>query len=74
MITMEAVFLSFLGFIPGAAASTGLYAVLANSTGLLLTMTLPSMIFVLVLTLVMCIGSGLLAVRKLLSADPANLF
>jgi putative ABC transport system permease protein len=48
--------------------------VLANSTGLLLKMTLPSMVFVLVLTLVMCIGSGLLAVRKLLSADPANLF
>jgi putative ABC transport system permease protein len=74
MITMEAVFLSFFGFIPGAAASTGLYAVLANSTGLLLNMTLPSMIFVLLLTLLMCIGSGLLAVRKLLAADPANLF
>jgi putative ABC transport system permease protein len=74
MITMEAVFLSIFGFFPGAVASTGLYAVLANSTGLLLKMTLSSMVFVLALTLAMCIGSGLLAVRKLLAADPANLF
>ena len=37
-------------------------------------MTLASMALVLVLTLAMCIASGLLAVRKLLAADPANLF
>jgi putative ABC transport system permease protein len=74
MITMEAVFLSFFGFVPGAAASTGLYMLLANSTGLLLKMKLSSMILVLVLTLAMCVLSGLLAVRKLLAADPATLF
>jgi putative ABC transport system permease protein len=37
-------------------------------------MTLASMVTVLVLTISMCIASGLLAVRKLLAADPANLF
>jgi putative ABC transport system permease protein len=74
LIAMEAVLLSFIGFVPGAIASTGLYAALANSTGLLLRMTLPSMGFVLVLTVAMCLASGLLAVRKLLAADPATLF
>lgn len=74
LIAMEAVLLSFIGFVPGAIASTGLYIALANSTGLLLRMTLPSMGFVLVLTLAMCLASGLLAVRKLLAADPATLF
>jgi putative ABC transport system permease protein len=74
LIGMEAVFLSLIGFVPGVAASTGLYAALANSTGLLLKMTLPSMALVLALTLAMCLASGLLAVRKLLAADPATLF
>jgi putative ABC transport system permease protein len=74
LIAAEAVLLSFIGFVPGAIASTGLYALLANSTGLLLRMTLPSMALVLVLTLAMCLLSGMLAVRKLLSADPATLF
>lgn len=74
LIVMEAVLLSIVGFIPGVIASTGLYAVLANSTGLLLTMTVPSMVFVLALTLAMCVTSGVLAVRKLLAADPASLF
>lgn len=74
MIVTEAVLLSLIGFVPGAIVSAALYAVLANVTGLLLQMSLPSMALVLTLTLVMCIGSGLLAVRKLLAADPANLF
>ncbi len=74
MIVTEAVFLSIIGFIPGVVASTGLYAVLAKSTGLLLQMSLPSMALVLGLTLAMCICSGVLAVRKLLAADPASLF
>jgi putative ABC transport system permease protein len=74
LIVTEAVLLSFIGFVPGVVFSTALYAVLANATGLLLTMTVPSMAFVLVLTLGMCIVSGVLAVRKLLAADPANLF
>jgi putative ABC transport system permease protein len=74
LIVTEAVLLSVIGFIPGAIASLGLYALLAGATGLLLKMTMGSMLLVLVLTLGMCIGSGVLAVRKLLAADPASLF
>lgn len=74
LIVTESVLLSFIGFIPGLIVSTGLYALLANSTGLLLRMTPQAILMVLILTIVMCIASGLLAVRKLLAADPANLF
>lgn len=74
LIVVEAVYLSLIGFVPGLVASTGLYALLARSTGLLLKMTLASMALVLMLTLAMCISSGVLAVRKLLAADPATLF
>jgi len=74
LIVMEAVLLSIIGFIPGTLVSAGLYHVLADATGLLLRMTPQSVLLVLVLTMLMCIASGLLAVRKLLAADPANLF
>lgn len=73
-IVVEAVLLSFIGFVPGLAVSSALYSVLADATGLLLRMTPGSMALVLTLTIGMCIASGLLAVRKLLAADPANLF
>jgi putative ABC transport system permease protein len=74
LIVVEAVLLSLIGFVPGLIVSTGLYSVLADSTGLQLRMTLDSIVLVLVLTNAMCIASGMLAVRKLLAADPANLF
>jgi len=74
LIATEAVLLSIIGFVPGAIASFALYGALANATGLLLQMTLATMAFVFVATVIMCNFSGLLAVRKLLSADPASLF
>lgn len=74
LIAVEAVLLSIIGFVPGAIASFALYGALANATGLLLQMTLATMAFVFVTTVIMCNLSGLLAVRKLLSADPASLF
>jgi putative ABC transport system permease protein len=74
LILVEAVLLSLVGFLPGLLVSTGLYSALADATGLQLRMTLDSILLVLMLTNAMCIASGLLAVRKLLAADPANLF
>ena len=74
LITTEAVLLSLVGFLPGVAVSQLLYSGLASRTGLLLQMTPGSITFVYALTVAMCVASGLLAVRKLLSADPASLF
>lgn len=74
MIVVEALLLAVIGFLPGFLASCGLYTWLADQTGLLMQMTHDSMLFVLLTTIAMCIASGMLAVRKLLAADPASLF
>ena len=47
---------------------------LAYDTGLLLEMKLSHAALVLALTLGMCVASGCLAMRKVLAADPAELF
>jgi putative ABC transport system permease protein len=74
LIVVEALLLSLIGFIPGTLVSLLLYTKLASMTGLQMLMTFECLAQVLVTTVVMCIASGLLAVRKLLSADPASLF
>ncbi len=73
-IVVESFLLSLVGFYPGLLVSMTLYKTVAHSTGLLMQMTSPVMAQVLLLTLAMCIASGMLAVRKLLQADPATLF
>ncbi|AKG24263.1 ABC transporter permease DevC [Calothrix sp. 336/3] len=70
----EALILAILGFIPGAAVSTGLYALTRNATNLPLFMTVARAIQVLILTFIMCIISGAVATRKVQSADPADMF
>ena len=74
LIVVEALLLAVIGFLPGALASYGLYNWLAEQTGLLMQMTVDGVLFVLVATVAMCVASGMLAVRKLLAADPASLF
>jgi putative ABC transport system permease protein len=74
LILTEAVLLAIIGFLPGSAVSAGLYSWLSKKTGLLMAMTLGGLLFVFLATVAMCVTSGMLAVRKLLSADPANLF
>jgi putative ABC transport system permease protein len=73
-VLQEAILLSVLSFIPGLLVSLGLYAVLAKGTGLLMVLNVPRATEVFVLTAVMCLASGCLAMRKVLAADPADLF
>ncbi len=70
----QALCLSVLGFIPGALASTALYGWLAARTGLPLTFSWSLGALVLGLTVLMCVLSGALAIRRLLATDPAELF
>ncbi|MEH2026494.1 ABC transporter permease DevC [Nostoc sp.] len=70
----EAIILAILGFIPGAIAPLGLYALTRNATNLPLYMTVARALTVLTLTMIMCIISGAIATRKLQSADPADMF
>ena len=73
-VLMESVYLSLLSFVPGMLVSLGLYEALARSTGLLMILNVPRAASVLLLTLAMCVASGCLAMRKVLAADPAELF
>jgi putative ABC transport system permease protein len=74
ILLQEALILAILGFIPGFAISLGLYGLIAQATLLPVKMSLDRLVLVLSLTLVMCIASGAIAMRKLQSADPADIF
>jgi putative ABC transport system permease protein len=74
IVLQEALILSILGFVPGMAASIGLYQIAQAATLLPIVMKTDRAIFVLILTILMCIGSGSIAIRKLQAADPADLF
>jgi len=74
VVMQEAVILAVMGFIPGCLISVGLYKLTANATGLLMQMTQTRMINLFVATVVMCIISGAIAVRKVQAYDPAEVF
>lgn len=74
VVFQEALILSVLGYLPGVALSTGLYALTRSATNLPMLMVLDRAVTVLILTLVMCMISGTIAMRKLQSADPADIF
>jgi putative ABC transport system permease protein len=74
LVVRESVYLSLFGFVPGVLISWFLFKLTTILTGLTMALTLGGIAFTLVLTLAMCVLSGLLAVRKLMAADPASLF
>jgi len=74
VVLCEAVLLALVAFAPSLLMGQILYGVLASASGLLLKLTLPRITFVLTLTLAMCASAGLLALRRVLQADPAELF
>jgi len=74
VVLQQAVILAFLGFLPGLVISLGLYAATAWQTRLPVEMTPLRIAGVLGLSLAMCIASGLVALRKLRQAAPADLF
>jgi putative ABC transport system permease protein len=74
VVLQEAFYLSVLSFIPGLILSAALYQVLAQSTGLLMMLTFPRIAVIFLLTVAMCVVSGAMAMRKVLSADPADLY
>jgi putative ABC transport system permease protein len=74
LVFQEAFILALSGFIPGYLISLGLYRLTSGATNLPIEMTTDRAIFVLVLTGLMCMVSGLVSMRKLRSADPADIF
>jgi putative ABC transport system permease protein len=69
-----AAILAGLGFVPGVLASAGLYNVVAKATLLPLRMEADRGVLVLAMIFGMCAFAGLLAMRKLRDADPADMF
>ena len=74
VVFQEAIILATLGYIPGFALALGLYDLAKNATSLPIDMTLNRTLLVLILTIWMCTISGLIAVRRLRKADPADIF
>jgi putative ABC transport system permease protein len=74
VVFQEALILSVLGYIPGFLLSQILYNLTRNATSLPIAMTLDRAIIVLCLAIVMCLASGVIAVRKVQDADPADIF
>lgn len=74
VVIQESIILSVFGFIPGLALSLVLYHIAGNATLLPMKMTLGRAVIVYILTALMCVISGALAMRKLRTADPAEIF
>ncbi|MEH2074311.1 MAG: ABC transporter permease DevC [Nostoc sp.] len=74
VILQEALLLAVLGYFPGIIFSLFMYSSARDATLLPVFMSFERAVMVLILTMLMCIISGAIAVRKLRSADPADIF
>lgn len=74
VVIQEALFLALIGFIPGWLFSAGISVLTRKVTMLPAYMTWERSLLVLGLTIFMCVGAGIFAMRKLRSADPAENF
>lgn len=74
VILQEAMLLACLGYIPGWIVAMFMYSKAREATLLPVLMSYERAITVLILTVTMCFVSGAIAVRKLRSADPADIF
>ena len=74
VVFQEAIILAILGYMPGLFLSMGLYNLTRNATSLPMIMTLARGTTVMTLSIIMCVISGAIALRKLSAADPADIF
>ncbi|AFZ27679.1 DevC protein [Cylindrospermum stagnale PCC 7417] len=74
VILQEALLLAVLGYMPGFAFTLYMYKAARDATLLPVFMSVNRAVMVLIMTMLMCFISGVIAVRKLRSADPADIF
>ncbi|MEH2290723.1 ABC transporter permease DevC [Nostoc sp.] len=74
VILQEALLLAILGYFPGIVFALFMYNSARSATLLPVFMSFERATIVLILTMIMCMISGAIAVRKLRSADPADIF
>lgn len=74
VLIQEALFLAILGYLPAFFLSFGLYQLTFAATMLPISMKVDRAITVFIMTVIMCSVSGAIALKKLRSADPADIF
>jgi putative ABC transport system permease protein len=74
VVFQESLILAALGFIPGTLIALGIYRVTNLATMLPMAMDVGRVVFVFVLTTLMSSASAAMAMKKLQSADPADIF
>ena len=73
-VLQEAFILATLGFIPGLIISVGLYDITRNAARLPMEISLDRTMLIFGLTVSMCFVSAAIALQKLRSVDPADIF
>jgi putative ABC transport system permease protein len=74
VVLQESLILSVLGYIPGFIIVWGVYNLIKAATSLPVGMSAERALTVFILTVVMCVASGAIAMRRVQSADPADIF
>ncbi len=74
VVAREGIILSIMGYVPAYLAAQVLYALVRGSTKLPVAMDPQRAFLVFILILVMCMGSAVAAMRRLVDADPAEIF
>jgi putative ABC transport system permease protein len=74
IVLQESLVLSALGLIPGFAIAETLYLMFRHQAHVPVEMTMVRVAFVIALTIAMCVGAGMMAMRRLRDADPAEIF
>lgn len=74
VVLEQALLLSVLGFLPALLAAWVLFQFVSYKTGLLMFFNWQRIAVVLLATVGMCLFSGTIAMRRILTADPAEVF
>lgn len=74
VVFRQALVLALCGYVPGLLLSIELYRVSRNATMLPMNLGMDTAFFTLVITAAMCSVSAALAINKVRSADPAEIF
>jgi putative ABC transport system permease protein len=74
VLLQQSLLLAVVGYLLAAVIALVLYGVTTAGAGIPVAMTGQNLLLVFVLAVVMCVSSGLAALRKVFQADPADLF
>jgi putative ABC transport system permease protein len=74
VILEQALWMAILGYLPSMALCWGVSAWTLASQGILILITPTIAISVLGITIIMCVGSGVFAIQKVMHLDPASVF